>query len=65
MPKYGKNLGMTQKCIARIGDAPQVAEFAQIVRCITALGYRVLIENSVPKIKSSGLMLVQADLFSK
>lgn len=38
MQKYGKNLGMTQKCIARIEDTPQVAEFAQIVRCITALG---------------------------
>ena len=54
MQKYAKNLGMTQICIARIEDTPQVAEFAQIVRCITALGYRVLIENSVPEINNFG-----------
>ena len=54
MQKYGKNLGMTQKCIARIEDTLQVAKFDQIVRCITALGYRVLIENSVPEINNLG-----------
>jgi HTH-type transcriptional regulator/antitoxin HipB len=43
--QLGERLGVTQKRIARIEAAPEVTAFDQISRMVTALGYRVMIEE--------------------
>jgi HTH-type transcriptional regulator/antitoxin HipB len=43
--QLGERLGVTQKRIARIEAAPEVTAFDQISRMVTAMGYRVMIEE--------------------
>jgi HTH-type transcriptional regulator/antitoxin HipB len=43
--ELGQRLGVTQKRIARIEGAPEVTAFDQIARMVTALGYRLVIED--------------------
>lgn len=44
--QLGERLGVTQKRIARIEAAPEVTAFDQIARMVTAMGYRLVIEES-------------------
>ncbi len=43
--QLGERLGVTQKRIARIEAAPEVTAFDQISRMVTAMGYRLTIEE--------------------
>ena len=43
--QLGQRLGVTQKRIARIEAAPEVTAFDQISRMVTAMGYRLMIEE--------------------
>jgi HTH-type transcriptional regulator / antitoxin HipB len=43
--ELGQRLGVTQKRIARIEAAPEVTAFDQIARMVTAMGYRLVIEE--------------------
>lgn len=43
--QLGQKLGVSQKRIARIEAAPEVTAFDQIARMITAMGYRLAIEE--------------------
>ena len=43
--QLGQRLGVTQKRIARIEAAPEVTAFDQIARMVTAMGYRLVIEE--------------------
>ena len=43
--QLGQKLGVTQKRIARIEAAPEVTAFDQIARMVTAMGYRLVIEE--------------------
>jgi HTH-type transcriptional regulator/antitoxin HipB len=43
--QLGERLGVTQKRIARIEAAPEVTAFDQISRMVTAMGYRLVIEE--------------------
>lgn len=43
--QLGERLGVTQKRIARIEAAPEVTGFDQIARMITAMGYRLLVDD--------------------
>jgi HTH-type transcriptional regulator/antitoxin HipB len=44
--QLGQLLGVNQKRIARIEAAPQVTSFDQVVRFVSALGGRVLIDDA-------------------
>lgn len=44
--QLGQRLGVTQKRIARIEAAPEVTAFDQISRMVTAMGYRLVIEEA-------------------
>jgi HTH-type transcriptional regulator / antitoxin HipB len=44
----GERLGVSQKRIARIESAPEVTRFDQISQIVTALGYRLVIEEPAP-----------------
>ena len=44
--QLGQKLGVTQKRIARIEAAPEVTSFDQIARMVTAMGYRLMIEDA-------------------
>lgn len=44
----GRLLGISQKRIARIEAAPEVTSFGQIARLVSALGGRLVIEDSRP-----------------
>jgi HTH-type transcriptional regulator / antitoxin HipB len=43
--QVGQMLGVTQKRIARIEAAPEVTAFDQIARMVSAMGYRLVIEE--------------------
>jgi HTH-type transcriptional regulator / antitoxin HipB len=43
--ELGLLLGVSQKRIARIEAAPEVTSFDQIARMVTALGYRLAVEE--------------------
>ncbi len=43
--QLGERLGVTQKRIARIEAAPEVTAFDQIARMVTAMGYRLVIDE--------------------
>lgn len=43
--QLGQRIGVTQKRIARIEAAPEVTAFDQIARMVTAMGYRLVIEE--------------------
>jgi HTH-type transcriptional regulator/antitoxin HipB len=43
--QLGLRLGVSQKRIARIESAPEVTRFDQISQIVTALGYRLVIEE--------------------
>lgn len=43
--QLGERIGVTQKRIARIEAAPEVTAFDQISRMVTAMGYRLMIEE--------------------
>ncbi len=43
--QLGQRLGVTQKRIARIEAAPEVTSYDQIARMVTAMGYRLVIEE--------------------
>ncbi|GAB3479639.1 helix-turn-helix domain-containing protein [Polaromonas eurypsychrophila] len=43
--QLGEKIGVTQKRIARIEAAPEVTAFDQISRMVTAMGYRLVIEE--------------------
>lgn len=43
--QLGERLDVTQKRIARIEAAPEVTSFDQISRMVTAMGYRLVIEE--------------------
>jgi HTH-type transcriptional regulator / antitoxin HipB len=43
--QLGLRLGVTQKRIARIEAAPGVTSYDQIARMVTAMGYRLVIEE--------------------
>jgi HTH-type transcriptional regulator / antitoxin HipB len=43
--QLGERLGVTQKRIARIEAAPEVTAYDQIARMVTAMGYRIVIEE--------------------
>ncbi len=43
--QLGERIGVTQKRIARIEAAPEVTAFDQISRMVTAMGYRLIIEE--------------------
>ena len=43
--QLGERIGVTQKRIARIEAAPEVTAFDQIARMVTAMGYRLMIEE--------------------
>ena len=43
--QLGERIGVTQKRIARIEAAPEVTAFDQISRMVTAMGYRLVIEE--------------------
>lgn len=45
--QLGQRLGVTQKRIARIEAAPEVTSFDQISRMVTAMGYRLMVEEPV------------------
>jgi HTH-type transcriptional regulator/antitoxin HipB len=44
--QLGQRLGVSQKRIARIEAAPEVTAFDQISRMVTAMGYRLVIEDA-------------------
>lgn len=44
--QLGQRLGVSQKRIARIEAAPEVTAYDQIARMVTAMGYRLVIEES-------------------
>lgn len=43
--QLGQRLGVSQKRIARIEASPEVTAFDQIARIVTALGYRLVVEE--------------------
>jgi HTH-type transcriptional regulator/antitoxin HipB len=43
--QLGERIGVTQKRIARIEAAPEVTAFDQISRMVTAMGYRLMIDE--------------------
>lgn len=43
--QLGQRLGVSQKRIARIEAAPEVTAFDQIARMVTAMGYRLVIDE--------------------
>ena len=43
--QLGERIGVTQKRIARIEAAPDVTAFDQISRMVTAIGYRLMIDE--------------------
>ncbi len=43
--QLGAMLGVSQKRIARIEAAPEVTAFDQIARMVSALGYRLVVEE--------------------
>lgn len=43
--QLGQRIGVTQKRIARIEAAPEVTAFDQIARMVTAMGYRLVVEE--------------------
>ena len=43
--QLGQMLGVSQKRIARIEANPEVTAFDQITRMVTALGYRLFVED--------------------
>lgn len=43
--QLGERLSVTQKRIARIEAAPEVTAFDQIARMVTAMGYRLVVEE--------------------
>ena len=43
--QLGERIGVTQKRIARIEAAPEVTAFDQIARMVTAMGYRLVIDE--------------------
>ena len=43
--QLGERIGVTQKRIARIEAAPEVTAFDQIARMVTAMGYRLMIDE--------------------
>lgn len=44
----GERLNVNQKRIARIEAAPEVTSFDQISRMVSAMGYRLVIEEMLP-----------------
>ncbi len=53
--QLGQRLGVTQKRIARIEAAPEVTAFDQIARMVTAMGYRLVIEEpAAPRVAEPG-----------
>jgi HTH-type transcriptional regulator / antitoxin HipB len=54
--QLGQRLGVTQKRIARIEAAPELTAFDQIARMVTAMGYRLVIEEPASaKVAEPGL----------
>ncbi|MDB5871053.1 MAG: hypothetical protein JWQ07_495 [Ramlibacter sp.] len=46
--QLGQMLGVSQKRIARIEAAPEVTAFDQIARMVSAMGYRLLVQEPAP-----------------